>query len=80
MSLISTPLGDGRHRVEVDFPYYLTKGKAEYYQTRNQATAKADAERHADWFRNRYREDVKVIHNPDKQNFVVESIGKFSTS
>lgn len=66
---------DGKRETTTDFPYYLSKGKAKYYQPRSLEEARVEAQNFANYIKARRGGEVTITEYPDKQSIHVVEVG-----
>ena len=73
MSLISSPRRDGSgiRDIQVDFPYYLNKRSAKYFQKRSLDEARTAAQRHVEFATRHGAKNARAVEHPEKQTIYV---------
>lgn len=73
MSLISSPRRDGSgiRDIQVDFPYYLNKRSAKYFQKQSLDEARAAAQRHIEFATFQGAKNARAVEHPEKQSIYV---------
>lgn len=71
MGLYSTPIGDGLHEVQVDFPYAPEGKRRKYFQWDNKEEALEKAAHFVDFLNNRGVMWTHIHHDPDRPAFDV---------